>query len=106
MDIKESQIDNLFLIFNREKAEKAVSRSIGAVDILINNAGIYPFTLLVEMSETEWREVIDAISPLVERNSIDEMSFYVQYVEDIFDKLSADNKNKLTVELINKTFCN
>jgi hypothetical protein len=106
MDIKESQIDNLFLIFNREKAEKAVSRSIGAVDILINNAGIYPLTLLVEMSETEWREVIDAISPLVERNSIDEMSFYVQYVEDIFDKLSADNKNKLTVELINKTFCN
>lgn len=106
MDIKESQIDNLFLIFNREKAEKAVSRSIGAVDILINNAGIYPLTLLVEMSETEWREVIDAISPLVERNSIDEMPFYVQYVEDIFDKLSADNKNKLTVELINKTFCN
>lgn len=96
----------IFLIFNREKAEKAVSRSIGAVDILINNVGIYSLTLLVEMSETEWREVIDAISPLVERNSIDEMPFYVQYVEDIFDKLSSDNKNKLTVELINKPFCN
>lgn len=37
-----------------------ISRSIGPVDILINNAGIYPLTLLVEMSGTEWREVIDA----------------------------------------------
>ena len=43
-----------------EEMIEAVSRSIGTVDILINNAGIYPLTLLVEMSEAEWREVIDA----------------------------------------------
>jgi NAD(P)-dependent dehydrogenase (short-subunit alcohol dehydrogenase family) len=43
-----------------EEMIDAISRSIGTVDILINNAGIYPLTLLVEMSEAEWREVIDA----------------------------------------------
>lgn len=38
--------------------EEAV-REFGRVDILVNNAGIYPFKPFLEMTEDEWKEVLD-----------------------------------------------
>lgn len=37
--------------------DKAVA-AFGALDVLINNAGTYPLSALVEMSESEWDQVI------------------------------------------------
>jgi 3-oxoacyl-[acyl-carrier protein] reductase len=42
--------------------EAAVQQAIdrfGQIDVVVNNAGIYPNTLVVEMSETEWDAVFD-----------------------------------------------
>ncbi|HUC04308.1 MAG TPA: SDR family NAD(P)-dependent oxidoreductase [Acidimicrobiales bacterium] len=35
------------------------AREVGATDVLVNNAGIGPMKTFVEMSESEWDEVID-----------------------------------------------
>lgn len=35
-------------------------RAFGALDVLINNAGFYPVSPLVEMKEEEWEQVINA----------------------------------------------
>jgi NAD(P)-dependent dehydrogenase (short-subunit alcohol dehydrogenase family) len=37
----------------------AASSVFGPVEILVNNAGIYPFTSFVEMSEEQWSRVMD-----------------------------------------------
>lgn len=45
------------------EAEKLVVRCVeafGRLDVLINNAGAYPVHSLLEMSEAEWRSVLDA----------------------------------------------
>ncbi len=34
--------------------------ALGRIDVLINNAGVYPLHSLLEMDETEWSQVIDA----------------------------------------------
>ena len=45
------------------EAENIVSQAVkkfGRLDVLINNAGIYPMTPLLEIKLDEWQEVIDA----------------------------------------------
>jgi len=47
----------------REEVEGLVSaavRELGGVDVLINNAGIYPLSPLLEMPDGEWDAVVDA----------------------------------------------
>src|ERR1700741_4252289 len=34
--------------------------AFGRLDVLVNNAGAYPVHALLEMSEAEWRSVLDA----------------------------------------------
>jgi NAD(P)-dependent dehydrogenase (short-subunit alcohol dehydrogenase family) len=51
-------------VTDKESVEKAVSRTqdvLGAIDILVNCAGIYPHSLVMEMSEAEWDRVVDII---------------------------------------------
>lgn len=43
-----------------ERLIKETEDAFGKLDILINNAGIYPLSPLLEMSEAEWHEVLDA----------------------------------------------
>jgi 3-oxoacyl-[acyl-carrier protein] reductase len=43
-----------------ERLFAAVVEESGGLDILINNAGIYPLALLVDMTEDEWEAVTDA----------------------------------------------
>jgi 3-oxoacyl-[acyl-carrier protein] reductase len=38
----------------------AVVRQLGGVDVLVNNAGIYPLSPLLEMPDEEWDAVVDA----------------------------------------------
>jgi len=48
---------------NAAAAEALVARGIeafGRLDLLINNAGVYPVHALLEMKEAEWRDVLDA----------------------------------------------
>jgi 3-oxoacyl-[acyl-carrier protein] reductase len=50
-------------VANTEGAEALVARCIdafGRLDVLINNAGVYPVHDLLEMKEAEWRDVLDA----------------------------------------------
>lgn len=38
---------------------ESVEREMGAIDVLINNAGVYPSQPALEMSEEEWDQVMD-----------------------------------------------
>jgi len=42
-----------------ESATRATLEQLGRVDVLVNNAGIYPFTPFLEMPFEEWQRVID-----------------------------------------------
>jgi len=46
-------------IENVNQLVKSTIKEFGRVDILINNAGIYPFKPLTEMEENEWDKVLD-----------------------------------------------
>lgn len=51
-------------VTQKESVEKAVSRTedvLGAIDILVNCAGIYPHSSVMEMAEAEWDQVLDII---------------------------------------------
>jgi 3-oxoacyl-[acyl-carrier protein] reductase len=39
---------------------KAAADAFGRVDVLVNNAGIYPLSSLLEMTEEAWDQVVDA----------------------------------------------
>jgi NAD(P)-dependent dehydrogenase (short-subunit alcohol dehydrogenase family) len=44
-------------------AERVVARAVeafGALDVMINNAGLYPLASLLEMTEADWDAVVDA----------------------------------------------
>jgi len=41
------------------KATRAVADAFGSLDILVNNAAVYPFSLALEMSEEIWDKVLD-----------------------------------------------
>lgn len=43
-----------------ERVVAATVETLGGLDILINNAGIYPLASVLEMSSTEWDLVVDA----------------------------------------------
>lgn len=47
---KKQEIDNLVL---------KTMEVFGALDILVNNAGIYPFVSFMNMTETDWDQVLD-----------------------------------------------
>jgi 3-oxoacyl-[acyl-carrier protein] reductase len=43
-----------------ERIARACVAAFGRIDVLVNNAGAYPVHALLEMSEAEWRSVLDA----------------------------------------------
>ncbi|HEY85322.1 MAG TPA: glucose 1-dehydrogenase [Chloroflexi bacterium] len=43
-----------------ERLIKQTAAAFGRLDVLVNNAGVYPLSPLLEMSETEWDKVINA----------------------------------------------
>ena len=50
-------------VTQREDVEGMISQTVGVfsgLDVLINNAGIYPLVSVLEMSESEWDAVIDS----------------------------------------------
>ncbi len=50
-------------VTQKAEVEKLISQTIaafGRLDVLINNAGLYPLVSLVEMSEAEWDEVLNS----------------------------------------------
>lgn len=50
-------------VATRDGAEQVVEAALqhfGGVDVLINNAGVYPMHGLLDMSDEEWRTVLDA----------------------------------------------
>lgn len=49
-------------VSNREEVEKMVNKTIDAfkrIDVLVNNAGIFPFKSFTEMTEEEWNKVLN-----------------------------------------------
>jgi NAD(P)-dependent dehydrogenase (short-subunit alcohol dehydrogenase family) len=47
----------------RDEVERLMSQAasgLGGLDLLVNNAGSYPLAALVEMTDGEWRSVLDA----------------------------------------------
>lgn len=50
-------------VTQKAEVEKLISQTIaafGRLDVLINNAGLYPLATLLDMSEAEWDEVVDS----------------------------------------------
>lgn len=50
-------------VTRREEVENLLEetvKALGAVDVLVNNAGFYPLVPLLEMSEENWEAVLDA----------------------------------------------
>ncbi len=49
-------------ISKRQEVEKMVEmvlKKFGKIDVLVNNAGVYPFKTLTEMEEEDWDKVLD-----------------------------------------------
>lgn len=50
-------------VSKRADVERLMAKTVealGGLDVLINNAGIYPLSALLQMSEEEWEQVLDA----------------------------------------------
>jgi 3-oxoacyl-[acyl-carrier protein] reductase len=64
IDVNPSGIDHEFIADVRrpDELKPAVSHALqnyGRIDVLVNNAGIYPRRPFIDMTEAEWDEVID-----------------------------------------------
>ncbi|HXV41603.1 MAG TPA: SDR family NAD(P)-dependent oxidoreductase, partial [Anaerolineae bacterium] len=50
-------------VTRKVEVERMITQTVaafGRLDVLVNNAGVYPLSTLLEMSEAEWDEVVNS----------------------------------------------